>query len=498
MELQFDKIPCAYVKQLISQAQTQEQTQEVRLSDTMPDIGRILGCWGQIMIRSKEWRQGRIGASGGVKAWVLYVGEDGADVRCIDAWIPFQMHWSIPDTGSDGQIHLQPYIQALECRGISARKMMLRVNVCVHARAYEQSAEQIFQPREIPENVYLRKRSYPLELPVEAGEKPFAIDDEFVLPEGTPKVAKIVRFEVLPEIREQKVLSGKVIFRGGYTMCMLYICPEGKLHTYKTEGAFSQFDDLDKDHSANATANMSLLLTLAELDSDEQGSLHLKCGMACQYVIFDRMTAEVCDDAYSPERQVKLQMEELRLPVRLEAEKARIAFNSNLDADAYKVVDSCVSWNMPMVNADEERMHIALEGMSQLLYLDDQEQLHGVSASVKEEWSQLSDPMNTLELTLTAAPIQTAMKPEDVVISGELGMDLCVGGNWGIPMITGLELGEVIPADLERPSVILRRVGSDTVWDIAKAYGSTVERINEANALESEPLPDRMLLIPLG
>lgn len=498
MQLQFDKIPCAFVSQLVSQAQTQEQTQEVRLSDNMPDIGRILGCWGQIMIRSKEWRQGQIAASGGVKAWVLYVGEDGVDVRCMDAWIPFQMHWPIPDIAGDGQIHLQPFIQAVECRGISARKMMIRVNICIHARAYEPSSEQIMQPPVIPENVYIRKRSYPLELPVEAGEKHFAIDDEFIFPEGTPNVSQIVRFEVFPEIREQKVLSGKVIFRGGYTLCMLYICPEGKLHTYKTEGAFSQFSDLDKDHSASATANMSLLLTLAELDADEQGRLHLKCGLACQYLIFDRMTVEVCDDAYSPDRQVKLQLGELRLPVRLEAEKTRLAYNANVAADAYKIVDHSVCWNMPMVSADEERMHIALEGMSHLLYLDEQDQLQGVTASVKEEWSQLSDPMNRVDVTLTAMPTQAAMQPEGIGISSNLSLDICVGGNRGIPMVTQMELGETIPVDPERPSVILRRVGSDSVWDIAKAYGSTVERINEANALESEPLPERMLLIPLG
>ncbi len=498
MELQFDKIPCAYVKQLISQAQTQEQTQEVRLTDNMPDIGRILGCWGQIMIRSKEWRQGEIAASGGVKAWVLYAGEDGVDVRCMDAWIPFQMRWTIPDTAGDGQIHLQPYIQAMECRGISARKMMIRVNVSIHARAYEMATEQIMQPPEMPENVYIRKRSYPLELPVEAGEKPFAIDDEFLLPDSAPKVAQIVRYEVYPEIREQKVLSGKVIFRGGYTMSMLYICPEGKLHTYKTEGAFSQFSDLDKDHSASATANMSLLLTLAELDSDEQGKLHLKCGMACQYMIFDRMTVEICDDAYSCDRQVKLQMGELLLPVRLETEKDRISYSANAEADAYKIVDSSVCWIMPMVSADEQRMHITLEGMGHVLYLDEQDQLQGVTTAVKEEWSQLSDPMNRVDVALTDSAPQVSVDPEGVSVSGDLMLEICVGGNRGIPMVTGMELGEIIQVDPERPSVILRRVGSDTVWDIAKAYGSSVERINEANALESEPAAERMLLIPLG
>ena len=59
MELQFEKklIPC--LRTVMRQVQTQEQTQEeVRLPEGMPDIGRVLSSWGQVLIRGKEWRSG--------------------------------------------------------------------------------------------------------------------------------------------------------------------------------------------------------------------------------------------------------------------------------------------------------------------------------------------------------------------------------------------------------------------------------------------------------
>ena len=51
MELQFAKQGCSCMKRVISQVKELEQTQELRLLDAMPDIGRVLGCWGQILIR---------------------------------------------------------------------------------------------------------------------------------------------------------------------------------------------------------------------------------------------------------------------------------------------------------------------------------------------------------------------------------------------------------------------------------------------------------------
>ena len=55
LQLQFERqgIPC--LKTLKREIQSQEQTQEVRISDGMPDIGSIIGAWGQVILRGKEW-----------------------------------------------------------------------------------------------------------------------------------------------------------------------------------------------------------------------------------------------------------------------------------------------------------------------------------------------------------------------------------------------------------------------------------------------------------
>ena len=56
MELQFNQTACQCLRQAVWEVKEQEQTQEVRLPDAMPDIGKVLGAWGQPLIRSKEWR----------------------------------------------------------------------------------------------------------------------------------------------------------------------------------------------------------------------------------------------------------------------------------------------------------------------------------------------------------------------------------------------------------------------------------------------------------
>lgn len=98
MEMQFDKTFVPYLEKIAGGVKTQEQTLELRISDGMPDIGRVLGAWGQVIVRGKEWHNDQMTVSCGVMAQVLYVPEDADGVRSVDGWIPFTMKWELPDS----------------------------------------------------------------------------------------------------------------------------------------------------------------------------------------------------------------------------------------------------------------------------------------------------------------------------------------------------------------------------------------------------------------
>ena len=91
---------------------------------------------------------------------------------------------------------------------------MVRVNVSVLAEALEPHEEEISNAVQVPEDLQLLRRTYPMRLPMEAGEKTFVVDEEFLLPPSAPAPEKLVSYCFEPQITEQKVLGGKVVFRG--------------------------------------------------------------------------------------------------------------------------------------------------------------------------------------------------------------------------------------------------------------------------------------------
>ena len=113
MELQFENKSIQYLRPILRESKELEQTQEVRLPEGMPDIGSILGVWGQCVMRSKEWNGDHFIVSGGVMAWVLYAPADGSAPRSMETWLPIQMKWNMGDGHNTGHIRCQWLLNAV-------------------------------------------------------------------------------------------------------------------------------------------------------------------------------------------------------------------------------------------------------------------------------------------------------------------------------------------------------------------------------------------------
>lgn len=222
MELKFETRPCRYLRSVLREIQNLEQTQELRLTDGMPDIGRVLCAWGQVLLRGKEWRGDGMSASGGVMVWVLYAPENGSAPQCVDAWLPFQGKWSFQMTDREGIIRMMPLLRSVDARTVSARKIMIRAGVGIIGEALVPFDTQISVPGELPEGVQVLRNTYPMHLPREAGEKTFLLDEEYTLTTSGQMAEEIIRYELCPQLADCKVMAGKLVFRGTGQAHILY------------------------------------------------------------------------------------------------------------------------------------------------------------------------------------------------------------------------------------------------------------------------------------
>ncbi len=498
MEMKFNSRPLGFMKPILSLVQSQEQTQELKLPDGYPDVGRILGCWGQPVIRGKEWRRSSMSTNGGVMAWVMYAPEDGSEVRILDAWLPFQSRWELPQEEEDGVITVMPMLSELDARNVSARKIILRAGIDVLGQALEYVAAEMSEPSGLPDDLQLLTRNYPVELPLEAGERQIRIDETLVLPSDKPPIQRLISYELNPTVQEQKVLANRLVFRGNCKLLLRYLDENGDMAAATFEIPFSDYTELRDDHDTTATAWVMPLVTALELDKDENGQLQMRAAIAAQYTVFDRLMLSVTEDAYSPYCDVAVQTEELELPILLDRRELEIPVNATAQSDAQQVYDVTGRNKCPYLTMDKGKMAVAVNGQYQVVFRGTEDNL--TSDTVRFEQRLSYDCAEESHIELWPGGMKNCEYQQGVdglYMKADCAVTAFSYSTSPIRMVTGVEIGEQKQPDPDRPSLIVKRVGDEDLWTVAKKYGSTVDAIRAANKLTQDPQEGTMLLVPV-
>ena len=494
MEIQFQKTVVPYLQTLTQQLQTQEQTQQVRLSDAMPDIGKVLASWGQVLLRGKEWRSDSFSVSGGVKAWVLYEPEDGTQPRCVESWLPFQMKWDIPDSDRDGTVIACPMAPHVDARMLSDRKLMVRANVSIQACAMVPSDAVLHAPAELPPDVQTLSNTYPMLLPIEAGEKAFEMEESISLPSAEQPMETLLRYTLEPTLAESKLVADKLVLRGLARLEMLYMGTDSRLHNWGMELPFSQYTQLDEQYDSGGEVKICFGVTALEMEPGENGEMTLKAGITAQYTLYDPRQIAVVEDMYSPNREIKLTVDQLHLPSVLDVQSHTIRAEATPENMPARIADALFLADSPRLQVEDDWVQAALSGTFQLLGTDDEGNLRSENSRWEDSWSIPASPDADVRVNVNSvAPPQAAGSG----VRTELQLCAMTAMQQPIRVVTGAELGEMTEPDPNRPSLILRRIGEESLWELAKRTGSTVEAIQKLNGLQQEPTADQMLLIPV-
>ncbi len=494
MELQFKKKTCSYVSELVSQCKEQELTDEIRLSDNMTDIGRVLGAWGQVLIRGKEWRPDRVAVSGGVMVWVMYIPENSNQPEMVETWLPFHEQWPIADTQHDGSIIVTGHLTFCDARSVSARKLMLRTGLCLDVHVYAPDSESIYSFEELPENVQVQVVSHRIMLPAEAGEKSFSMEEQLPIPSDCPKLQKLLRYNLLPQVMEVRVSGGRVIFRGVGTVHVVGMDEDGQLHSFDTEVPFSQYAQLDREYEEGAEAIVRLAVTNFELETVENQMLNMKLGLSGQYVIQESRTVDVVQDAYCPGHELELNRGAMNLPVVLQEHREVLAATRPNPCDGVRIADADFVPGMPEARSADGGTELLLSGRFCILYYDRQGQVQNMTVKWEQEQQLTHEkgvqvrsavmPCGKVDATLNEA-------------NGQLQLEYTCCSSQGLEMLTGISMGQVCETEEDRPAMVVRKAGRESLWTIAKKTGSTVEAIRSMNGIPGEPDPEQVLLIPI-
>ena len=498
MEFKFNKSSIRCMHSVLHEVKDQELTQDVKLSEGMGDVGRILACNGQIMVRNKQWRNGTFQLNGGVLAWIIYEPEAGGSSYCVETWMPFQMRCDSAESDSDAIVSATALLRDISARQIAGRKLLVRAEISVLFDAFVSENTDVFEPCDLPDDVHVLRENYPIIVQWDQGDKTFSIDESLSLSDGCPLPKKICSYNIYPVVSEQKIMGDKLLFRGVTSLHIVYKDDVGEICGWNCELPFSQYVQLEKECSAVGTSRVIPIVSSAELELSEDGKIQWKAGITCQYAIFDSYNLALVKDAYSTKRKIHLHQDTLSVPAVLSRETVTHDAQQPVNLGSVRTTMASFAPEHPRVYSDADGYHVEIGGKFSVFGFDNE----GVFRQVCSNWDDTFSvaAADNVKLDVMLIPNTKASVMNDglkLTASASLQLDVIAFASDGIPMITGIDVGEPVVFTEERPGLIIKRAGDMCLWDIAKESGSTVSAIKEANGLQQEPNPDQVLLIPV-
>lgn len=497
MELKKNLMQC--YRQILDLALSQEETHEAIVPDARPDILRIISVCGQVCINEKTVVEDHLQISGHIETSVLYLPEEGEEVQNITVKIPFLCQNPAQPLVEGDDIFVIPSVYHAEARILNPRKILLRAELLLEVSGYQRndlalsySVEQ--SDSEGIEELVIAQEIHPL-CAVES--KHFTFDETITL-QGQEDLEELLSIRLYPLCQESKLIGNKLIFKGDTEVQLLYLNTAGELEQSHHLLPFSQIMEI-QDCGEEADCQVSILVESFYPAEGGGRTVNLTLDFIAQATVRGEKQLSLLEDIYSTQYHLSVEKEDHTLVTVAEdyavAQNIRQIFETSMPVQG--IADTWVSCGKVAVQREGNIASFSCDLLLSILCCDEtgawntMEFTHSLQHQIDcpEDILCRCRCISTGEVFATPAPggIELRLSPQFLYSLVETE---------SVHIVATAVLGEA--RDRGTSSVVLRLPQEkESLWDIAKNYGSTVTQIKKANCLEEDTLPlGQMLLIP--
>ncbi|MDR3149402.1 MAG: DUF3794 domain-containing protein [Oscillospiraceae bacterium] len=471
---------------------THEESSEMIVPDSLPDVGRIIDTDGTALLRSKECSDGKITVGGIVRTNIAYEPEGGGTVRTLAAQIPFSTVILAANATHDSKVVANTRVSNVNATILNSRKLQITPEILVNAGAYCPAEIAISNaPDDADDQNQIEVLTSTIELnPItDVRERNFNISDECQLSSGAPMIGTLVHSSVDLQQDEYRVAGAKLIVKGTAVIKLVYI-PADSIIPYSEDISvpFSEVIDMaDGEDNENKTFDITLVPTgiyVQEQGGDYAKSVSVEIPATVQVLVWKKITANYVADAYSTVAETEnatethqvlcLDSEQtlkdtVRETLHTTGTPTSIICARVYPCETVRAADGYgVSFRVCVTYCTEEgRTHTTSEKLQAFFAYPGLPSIDNITAEPYFGDAYATAAAGGIEVRI---PVDLKVK---IFSTREIN-----------PVSSVMVNEDSVKCNADAPSLTIIKVGSeDTLWTLAKRYNSTRKLICEANSL---------------
>ncbi|MBQ8171003.1 MAG: DUF3794 domain-containing protein [Oscillospiraceae bacterium] len=483
------------------------------LPDYFPEIFRILSCRLTPKIMSYSMAgDNKLMLDGKVEIKVMYLAENSSELHCIEQNYTYtktvDLGKSHIPADSNVTVKLSSKPDYCNCRAVSGRRIDIRgaVSTKISICAVKSCTMPV-----IPKNVQVKTKEITCCGNVKCTEKQFSIREE--IETGAGGLGFIVRSTASPKVTDIRVIADKAVIKGVVTVTAAYGLHDSELQGCRTiermsaDIPVSQIIDIDGiDESFISSASLDILSCELNCSSDS-GIIGCNILAVCRVSCHKEAVVKLPCDAFSTEYEVDLTLRRIKLMQNCRSIERQLNVRSSCSYDGGEIesVLDCTAevFNMNCTRNDDGGLTLAGLICCQALCRSSD----GLPCHIeKQEGFECSIPADdipqdaVIKFNANCTEADCTIRSDGTLdITAELSFNAEICGSVTADLAENITVIEDKPkhSDTNYALRIYYADGTESCWNIAKKYSTSVEAIMTENEIEDGDMPlSGMILIP--
>ena len=507
MELNLSREPLFAHEPLLDTTVEQPLECDVVLPDYCPDAARILKCTLEPAILSTQVQGSRLTVEGQGIISVYYCAQEGGLRRC-EYKVPFSRVCELRGEASNPTVLVRPRCDYVNCRSVSPRRLDIRGAVTLAIRVWDTREEQAVSSAS-GSGVELRQEQLGATRLLGQCTRPFQVSQQLDLAEGKPAIQSLLRCEAVPKAADVKVVAGKVLAKGTLAVTILYRGQDGSCQRMEYALPLSQICDTEgsqEDDRALAVFEVCGLSCEPRGEGSQDTGFLLDASLRLTVFLHRDYPASFACDAYSTLHPCQCQTKALTLPVLRRVVEEEFSYEEAIDLpEGVEAIDDLwcrvLFWNTRLEEGEAVitgRIAVSLFAAAQT----DQPGYFEKMVDFEQRFPLPEDCDNPLfdPLVRLSSCSYSLTQGGKLDLSWKLTVAGCLYCLQKRTAVTQLSVDEKRPPErvVKKGLYLYLPQEGELLWEIARRYNTSADRIREENGLEGARAQGRvMLLVPV-
>ena len=473
--------------------------------DSKPDILNTICTSGVVSIYKKESLNEKVRLDGNLNTYIMYIPDGEEDiVRGLNTTLDFSEVIDIPNCTEEMSMNNTVKVSSIECKVLNGRKINIKATLEIMIQIYSSENIDIINDINNTEEMQMLKQDLIVNSLVGQGSIKIDAKDTIRI-DNTDNLAEILKVNVEMVDKDIKISYNKVLSKAEAEIKLIYLTEDNRINTVTARIPVVGFIDIQNVMEENiCDTQYEIKNIIIKPNSQEEHSIYTELEVEVNCNVYEEKAINLIQDMYIPCRTLNFNKKQISTMTEKKnfQNMKQIRERINLkDIENKNLLDVDVKPNI--LKETKINSKILYEGELELKFTFTNSNMQVTIKEIKIPFEYTIENLQNGEEINTCNDIE--VKNQDFIINEDGNIDCNIDmlintsgyRNANINIIDSIEESE--EREEQDYSIVIYIVKKgDTLWEIAKKLGSTVESIAIVNGIENrnEIYPGQKLFIP--